>query len=131
MNSHMKEVAKLLGVDLEEPFRLERYDCYFQLTEEDFEQSFNGVRWSTADSTILKFILNGRTTIKKLPWKPKYDEEYYIPNISNVSGYDNFYWQKDNSDEKYYNLGIVCKSKEEAIALGQKMLAVAKEKNNG
>lgn len=131
MNSYMKEVAKLLGVDLEEPFRLERYDCYFQLTEEDFEQSFNGVRWSTADSTILKFILNGRTTIKKLPWKPKNDEEYYIPNISNVSGYDNFYWQKDNSDEKYYNLGIVCKSKEEAIALGQKMLAVAKEKNNG
>ena len=31
------------------------------------------------------------------------------------------------SDDKYYNLGLVFKSKEEAIALGQKMLAVAKE----
>ena len=131
MNSYMKEVAKLLGVDLEEPFRLERYDCYFQLTEEDFEQSFNGVRWSTADSLILKFILNGRTTIKKLPWKPKYGEEYYIPSISNVVGYNNFHWKGDDTDMRYYNLGLIFKSKEEAIALGQKMLAVAKEKNNG
>ena len=129
MTSHMAEVAKLLGVELGESFRLEKYNCYFQFTEEDLERSFNGVKWSKADSSTLKSILNGATTIKKLPWKPEYNEMYYIPSICNTSGYDSFCWQKDNLDEKYYNLGIVFKSKEEAIALRQKMLAVAKEKN--
>ena len=71
-------------------------------------------------------VLNGTATIKR---KPEYNDKYYIPSIGNTSGYDSFYWQRDNLDEKYYNLGIICKSKEEAIALRQKMLAVAKEKN--
>lgn len=129
MTSHMAEVAKLLGVELGESFRLEKYNCYFQFTEEDLERSFNGVKWSTADSSTLKSILNGTTTIKKLPWKPKYNEKYYIPSIGNTSGYDSFCWQKDHLDEKYYDLGIVFKSRKEAIALRQKMLAIAKEKN--
>ena len=30
MTSHMKEVAKLLGVELEEVFRLEKYESYFR-----------------------------------------------------------------------------------------------------
>lgn len=129
MTSHMKEVANLLGIELEEPFRLEGYNCYFQFTEEDLERSFNGVRWSTADSSILKFILNGRVTIQKLPWKPEYNEKYYIPSINNADGYNDFYWKGDDSDNKYYNLGLVFKNKEEAIVLGQKMLTVAKENN--
>ena len=54
---------------------------------------------------------------------------HYIPSISNAFGYNSFYWRGDDSDEKYYNFGIICKSKEEAIALRQKMLAVAKKKN--
>lgn len=131
MTNHMSGVANLLGVELEEVFRIEKYECYFRITENDFESSFNRGKWSTGDSLTLKRILNGAITIKKLPWKPKNDEEYYIPNISNVAGYDSFYWQRDDLDEKYYNLGVICKSKEEAIALGQKILAVAKENNNG
>lgn len=41
--NHMAEVAALLGVELGEvfhlDFRLERYECYFRFTEEDFESS--------------------------------------------------------------------------------------------
>lgn len=129
MTSHMKEVVKLLGVDLEEVFRLENYESYFRFTREYFESSLDGDNWSIAHNLTLLAVLNGTATIKKLPWKPKYDEKYYIPSISNAFGYNSFYWQRDDSDEKYYNFGIICKSKEEAIALRQKMLAVAKEKN--
>ena len=126
MTSHMKEVAKLLGVDLEEVFRLEKYESYFRFTREYFESSPDGNNWSIAHNLTLLAVLNGTATIKR---KPKYDEKYYIPSISNAFGYNSFYWRGDDSDEKYYNFGIICKSKEEAIALRQKMLAVAKEKN--
>ena len=126
MTSHMKEVAKLLGVELEEVFRLEKYESYFRFTREYFESSLDGNNWSIAHNLTLLAILNGTATIKR---KPKYDEKYYIPSISNAFGYNSFYWKGDDSDEKYYNFGIICKSKEKAIALRQKMLAVAKEKN--
>lgn len=126
MTSHMKEVAKLLGVELEEVFRLEKYESYFRFTREYFESSLDGSNWSMANSLTLLAVLNGTATIKR---KPKYDEKYYIPSISNAFGYNSFYWRGDDSDEKYYNFGIICKSKEEAIALRQKMLAVAKENN--
>ena len=126
MTSHMKEVAKLLGVELEEVFRLEKYESYFRFTREYFESSLDGNNWSIANNLTLLAVLNGTATIKS---KPKYDEKYYIPSISNAFGYNSFYWKGDDSDEKYYNFGIICKSKEEAIALRQKMLAVAKENN--
>ena len=126
MISHMEGVAKLLGVELEEVFRLEKYESYFRFTREHFESSLDGNNWSIAHSLTLLAVLNGTATIKR---KPEYNDKYYIPSIGNTSGYDSFYWQRDNLDEKYYNLGIICKSKEEAIALRQKMLAVAKEKN--
>ena len=126
MTSHMKEVAKLLGVELEEVFRLEKYESYFRFTREYFESSLDGNNWSIANNLTLLAVLNGTATIKR---KPKYNEKYYIPSISNAFGYNSFYWKGDDSDEKYYNFGIICKSKEEAIALRQKMLAVAKKNN--
>lgn len=129
MNNYMEGVAKLLGVELEEVFRLEKYESYFRFTREYFESSLDGNNWSIADKFTLFAVLNGGATIKKLPWKPEYNEKYYIPSISNASGYNDFYWKGDDSDNKYYNLGLIFKSKEEAIALGQKMLAVAKENN--
>ena len=126
MDNKMIEVAKLLGVEIGEVFRLEKYESYFRFTREHFESSLDGNNWSIAHSLTLLAVLNGTATIKR---KPEYNDKYYIPSIGNTSGYDSFYWQRDNLDEKYYNLGIICKSKEEAIALRQKMLAVAKEKN--
>ena len=126
MTSHMAEVVKLLGVELEEVFRLEKYESYFRFTREYFESSLDGNNWSIAHNLTLLAVLNGTATIKR---KPKYDEKYYIPSISNAFGYNSFYWKGDDSDEKYYNFGIICKSKEEAIALRQKMLAVAKKNN--
>ena len=131
MANHMTKVAKMLVVKLGEVFSIKYdeglYNYYFRFTENGLERSPDGVNnWSIAHSLTLLAVLNGTATIKR---KPKYDEKYYIPSISNAFGYNSFYWRGDDSDEKYYNFGIICKSKEEAIALRQKMLAVAKEKN--
>ena len=133
MTNHMKEVAKLLGVELRETFKIAddifgEHPKYYRFAENVcLEASNDGGYWETADAGVLEDILMGDVRIVKLPWRPKYDETYYTPSISNAFGYNSFYWRGDDSDEKYYNFGIICKSKEEAIALGQKMLAVAKE----
>ena len=135
--NYMAEVAGLFGVELGEVFKVTdddsgKYHNYYRFTEKKgIEVSEDNVKWEadTAEVLVLKWLLIGVARIIKLPWKPKYDEKYYIPSISNAFGYNSFYWRGDDSDEKYYNFGIICKSKEEAIVLRQKMLAVAKEKN--
>lgn len=134
--NYMAEVAKILEVELGESFKITSdtegdYQNYYRLTENNcLEMSDDGVEWKMTTAVVfLKHLLIGDARIIKLPWKPKHDEKYYIPSIGNTFGYDEFYWRGDDTDDKYYNLGLIFKSKEEAIALGQKMLAVAKEKN--
>ena len=134
--NHMAEVAALLGVELGEvfhlDFRLERYECYFRLTEKDFESSIDGTKWSTASSFTLKCILSGMATIVK-KWKPRLNEVYYIPFIPCIRPASQEHCWKNTKDErKYYDMGLVCKTGEEAVELARRMLAVAKEgKNNG
>ena len=133
--NYMAEVAKLLGVELRETFKIAddifgEHPKYYRFAENVcLEASNDGGKWETADAGVLEDILMGDVRIVKLPWRPKYDETYYTASISNAFGYNSFYWKGDDSDEKYYNFGIICKSKEEAIALRQKMLAVAKKNN--
>ena len=131
----MEEVAKMFGVELRETFKIAddifgEHPKYYRFAENVcLEASNDGGYWETADAGVLEDILMGDVRIVKLPWRPKYDETYYTPSISNAFGYNSFYWRGDDSDEKYYNFGIICQSKEEAIALRQKMLAVAKKNN--
>ena len=131
--NHMAEVAKLLGVEVGEVFFIKEYPSdskmYLKFTENGLNRSLDKDSWTRAAGWVWEQIITGALKINKLPWKPKYDEEYYIPSISNAVGYNKFYWRGDDSDDKYYNLGLIFRSKEEAIALGQKMLAVAKENN--
>lgn len=133
MTNRIAEVAKMLGVELGEVFKITddthaNYPRYYRFTENvGVEASDDGVKWGMTKAGALECLLMGYVRIAKLPWKPEYNEKYYIPSISNAVGYNKFYWSGDYSDDKYYNLGLVFKSKEEAIALGQKMLAVAKE----
>ena len=39
MAKHMAEVAKLLGLEIKETFRISGEEPYFRFTEEDFESS--------------------------------------------------------------------------------------------
>ena len=144
MANYMAEVAKLLGVELGESFKITSdtqgdypgdYQNYYRFTENNcFETSFDGVKWETATVIILRVILMGGARIIKLPWKPREGEKYYVPRIA-IRPYDRhycYYWDNSGVDIKRYDMGIVCKTPEEAVALTKKMLAVAKEgKNNG
>ena len=135
MTSHMKEVAKLLGVELGEVFFIKEYPSdskiYLKFTENGLEQSLDKDSWTKATGRVWERIITGALKINKLPWKPREGEKYYVPRIA-VQPEDRhfyYYWTYDDINIKHYHMGLVCKTPEEAIALTEKMLAVAKEKN--
>ena len=133
--NHMAEVAKIFGVELGESFKLTDdthgdYHRYYQFTDKKgFETSVDGVKWETATAIVLRGILMGDIRIIKLPWRPREGEKYYVPRIA-IQPEDRhyyYYWDNDGVDIKRYDMGIVCKTKEEAIALTEKMLEAIKE----
>lgn len=137
MTNHMEEVAKLLGVELEEEFHIEgtHVDYIYKISEKGLFLRCSGRDWWEEVPDTLVQMLAGRTRkIIKLHWKPQKCAPYYIPCIVAQSEhmYSMFYWNDDNYDKEYYRMGLVCKTPEEAVALTKKMLTVAKEgKNNG
>ena len=134
--NYMAEVAKLLGVELRETFKITSntqgdYHNYYRFTENNcLEISDDGVEWKTTIAAVLlKHILMGDTRIVKLPWKPQEGEKYYVPRIA-VQPKDRhycYYWDNSGVDIKRYDMGIVCKTPEEAIALTEKMLEAINE----
>lgn len=133
MVNHMAEVAKLLGVELEEEFRITGFpeNRRHKLDKEGLWYYNEERDWWNNDSCTLTRLLEGTARVIKLPWKPKIGELYYIPYISTQPKYmyDTYNWNNDGTDIEYYRMGLVCETKEEAVALTKKMLAVTKENN--
>lgn len=127
----MAEVAKLLGVELEEVFRIDGDEHYFRLTDTGLGIAIgsDNKNWFVAPINALNRLLLGENEIIKLSWRPQEDEKYYVPFIATkpMNMYDEHYWLNEDIDMKRYRMGLVCKTPEEAIALTKKMLAVAKE----
>lgn len=133
MDNRMAEIAKMFGVELGEPFKItdnthDDYQRYHRFTENaGIEISDDGVEWRTAGAVILKYLLMGVVGIVKLPWKPKMGERYYVSDIFDRDLFDYYLRDDDERDEELYKRGLVFKTKEEAIEMSKKMLAVAKE----
>lgn len=138
MASKMTEVAKLLGVELGEIFKVAddtfgEYRPYHRFTESaDLEISDDGVEWESATAVVLKCLLMGDVRIVKLPWKPREDERYFYPLPSDKDLWGGTTWTDSNYDNIRLNRGLVFKTIEEAVAVAQRMVEVAEEaKENG
>lgn len=137
MANHIAGVAKLLGVEVGEVFQIDKdptlNGCVFRFSNNDLQLSAaNGDNdtWAVANDSRLLGLLYGHLSIRKLPWKPAFGTEYYVPSITLAKKYDIRKWYSIEANERHYNLGIVCKTRYEAIKLANKMLAVAQEVND-
>ena len=77
----MKEVATLLGVELEEEFRIDGFDSKYKLTKDGLVYLFdNDQEW--LNSCWLEELLTGKAKVVKLP-KPILDEKEkeYLSNV--------------------------------------------------
>lgn len=136
--NYMAGVVELLGVELGQSFKItdDTYgirQSYYRLTEENgCEISDDNTSWVTVSAEVLKWLIMGDVRISKLPWKPAFGIEYYVPSITLAKKYDIRKWYNIEDNERHYNLGLVCKTRYEAIKLANKMLAVVKEaRDNG
>ena len=130
MTNHMEEVAKLLGVELEEEFRIEgtHVDYIYKISEKGLFLRCSGRDWwEEVPDTLVQMLAGMTRKIIKFPWRPQKGDKYYIPCIVAQPEYmySVLYWNNDDYDKEYYRMGLVCKTPEEAIALTEKMLAVA------
>lgn len=123
--NYMKQIAQILGVELEEEFYLKSttngYYCTsgknkttFKLSESGVKYKFirntNNYEWCSLDA-ILAEVLTGSLEIVKKPWKPKKDEKYYCVLLRKEIGYTYFF--EDYDDIMRYQLGNCFRTKEE------------------
>ena len=136
MDNKMIEVAKLLGVELEEVFSFKgRSGCYtycsetyLKFTENGLKESVNRTSWHNAAAWIWKGLITGALKINKLPWKPSRDDAYYMPSIISIGKYIKLFWTGSKNDEDSYQQGLVFRTEKEAVELAEEMLDVARKK---
>ncbi len=138
VNNHMKKVAQMLGVELNEVFRIDGNGHYFRLTDIGLEVSvgmdlaeLKHTAWFSEDSCMLSGLLTGELKIKKLPWKPSHGDEYWIP-ITNQVAVSAVWsrWSNSDNDNYRYEHGLICRTKEEAEKLAKNLLVQIKELRN-
>lgn len=72
--NYMKQVAQMLGVELEEKFMLNGYSNKFKFTDYAMYYNCEGVHWVFAPTEAINGLLNGKYKINKLS-KPILDEK--------------------------------------------------------
>ena len=120
----MPEVAKMLGVEMKEAFHLENCgDTLFALNEHGLLYYNNILNvWQSASGEFLSDILKGIYEIKKQPWKPKANEDYFYVGWI----YDGEHWRfciettyfdaTETSDNLNVDIGNCFRTHEEAEA---------------
>lgn len=132
--NYMKDIAALLGVELNEEFNLigekRTYpEPLYRLTTNGLEIYCNDV-WKT-DNANLPNLLKGYWQIQRLPFKPKLNETYWtldyiLKNEITTVEYVWKYWTYDYL--AYYN-GLCFRTKEEAEANKDKLLKIINHYN--
>lgn len=98
--NYITEVAKMLGVEIGEKFDVVDNGVINGLGPFRFTQM--GLKDSISDSSIvLKKLLSGECTIRKIPWKPKYGEVYWF-----VCPDGDVYWRRLVEDN-YADLALL------------------------
>ena len=115
MKNLMPEVAKLLGVEIGEEFKIDNFNTVFRLNEYGSLEihSADGKRWVGENTFSLRELLLGNREIIKMPWEPKQGELYWTVEEDSIF-YDS--WDNDMMDYSYLKLGNCFRTKEEAEA---------------
>lgn len=113
--NHMAEVAKILGVELDEDFKCNESPCTYRITK--CGALCDGVRGEES----LMMLLYGTLTVKQKPWKPKIDERFYVVTIDGGVMYR--YWDDCSSYKNYYKLGNFYRTYAEAEANRDKWIS--------
>lgn len=115
------EIAKMLGVEIGEEFKIKGYEEWFYKFDNDRVLMFkhnDDVKMPVAPvSVYVAFLalLRGECEIIKLPWKPKKGKTYYTFELSGGKWIVHLLWWVGNpNDYALLDKGWVFRTKEEA-----------------
>lgn len=108
--NYMADVAKMLGVELGEEFKMDGSDKILKFYKNGLCFQCGGA-WLRADSNLIDLIKGG-SKIVKLPWQPKVGDEYYYPSFD-LKRVSNSRWNDETFDFAYKEAGMVFKTKKE------------------
>ena len=112
--NYMQDVARMLGVELGEEFKLDGTERKYKFTENGL-YFYAPDGWWQCPSVLLPRILRGNVEIVKLPWQPKKGDEYYYPG----EGFNNVcrsLWENTVFGFAYKEAGLIFKTYEECEA---------------
>ena len=116
------EIAKLLGVEMEEAFKIRRPDyevcengIYAFFENEGLMKKNEQAEFDNNSSIEFEDLCLGNYEVVKIPWEPKKDERYYIPSVSNQC-VQKYFWHEYTLDFAMKALGMIYRTKEEAEA---------------
>ena len=112
--NYMADVAKLLGIELEEEFMVTEDDSIYKLTKDGIEYKSDDGNWYYANDVFLN-LLDGTIEIVKLPWQPKTNKAYYRPSRK-FFGVTSEVWTDNPYDYAFKEAGMIFKTKEECEA---------------
>ena len=130
-NTYFPEIAKMLGVEINEKFKILDvesgviFENYYFLNDGLYHIDFNEKKHNTSCLSLYK-LLSKQYEIQKLPWAPKAGEICYIVDLT--STYYGWIYQDINYFNILLELGLIVKTKEEAIERFNELLNVLKEK---
>ena len=116
------EIAKLLGVEVGEEFKVKDEDgLTYRFTDDGLKITYNGGVEISNISTNSAFValVEGEDEVVKLPWKPKKGEGYWTFNVFFGSGkwaIASFAWGDEVFDKAVLKAGWVYRTREEAEA---------------
>lgn len=108
--NYMQDVARMLGVELEEEFKIDSSDTIYKFYKNGLCFQCGGA-WLRADSNLIDLI-KGDSKIVKLPWQPKVGDEYYYPSFD-LKRVSYSRWNNETFDFAYKEAGMAFKTKEE------------------
>ena len=113
--NYMQDVAKMLGVELEEEFNVSSCGQTLYKLTEDGLSCLVCDKWVEQADVAFMALIKGKYKIIKLPWEPKYGDKYYYPesNFTRVSWYK---WANDSVDFALKETGMAFRTKEECEA---------------
>ncbi|PWM78644.1 MAG: hypothetical protein DBY32_03965 [Phascolarctobacterium sp.] len=125
--NYMKQVAKMLGVELGEEFKIKgghgNNEYCYKFTE-------HGIVWIKSGATLsnsgLAELLTGEAQIVKLQWKPKNGDKYYCVYFNqNIIANQ---WSGDAFDLTYFYAGNCFRTKKAALKARENGKLLAKMK---
>lgn len=125
--NYYKQIAEMLGVKLEEEFKLKPsclekpWNSLYRFSTDGLENKYSDGAWVKCEKGAIDQILIGQTEVIKIPWKPKEGELYwYYSKMLNQAISRN--WDAENYALCLWKCGNCFKTEKEANEKGKEIM---------